>query len=95
MKITNVALGSLLIAVICCSIYFILPAYTKYREHKRSLQKIEQEVRRRQEEKKALRRDVHALRNNPGAVERVAREKFGWCREGEKIYHFEDIESRQ
>lgn len=31
---------------------------------------------------------IRDLKENPRAVERVAREDFGWCREGEKIYNF-------
>ncbi len=37
---------------------------------------------------KQIRQRINALKNNPKAVERVAREKFGWCREGEEIYSF-------
>ncbi|MGL4854658.1 MAG: FtsB family cell division protein [Lentisphaeria bacterium] len=29
------------------------------------------------------------LKVSPAAVERVAREKFGWCREDEQIYRFD------
>ena len=37
---------------------------------------------------KQIHQRINALKNNPKAVERVAREKFGWCREGEEVYSF-------
>jgi cell division protein FtsB len=36
-----------------------------------------------------LKKELAALRTDYRAIERVARERFGLCREGEEIYHFE------
>jgi hypothetical protein len=38
-----------------------------------------------------LREQIHSLQTDPDAIERVAREKLGWCREDEKIYHFDPV----
>ncbi len=89
MKAANILLSCLVIAVICGAIYFLVPAYTQYCERKSQLQKIQQKVTRNRQSKKLLQQKIHALREDPEAVERVAREKFGWCRPGEKVYHFE------
>ena len=35
-----------------------------------------------------LEKSIEDLQNNPRAIERVAREKWHYCRTGEKIYYF-------
>jgi hypothetical protein len=37
-----------------------------------------------------LNRELRELRTDYRAIERVAREKFGMCKPGEEIYHFEE-----
>lgn len=37
----------------------------------------------------ALRAQIQALTNNPAAVERLIRERFGYARPGEWVVHFE------
>lgn len=40
-----------------------------------------------------LNRDVHALRSDPRAVERIARDELGLLREGEVLFQFAPVES--
>jgi cell division protein FtsB len=89
MKASYYIYAVLLIVVVCLAVYLLLPAYTEYtqtRDETRTLQTEVNEVGLKAEE---LEEDIHALRTDPKAIERVAREKFGWCKENEKIYHFD------
>ena len=80
-----------LIFVVVCGValYFTFPAYITYRQTNRTVRRLEGELARQEEDARALRRELTALRTDYRAIERVAREKFGLCREGEKIYHFD------
>jgi cell division protein FtsB len=73
------------------SAYFLAPMHREMRDAQHELAAL-QESRAGQENRTwELKRQISALRTDEDAVERVAREKFGWCREGEKIYRFERI----
>ena len=52
----------------------------------KTLGRIEQEISILEAETLRLRREIDALRNDPFAVERVAREMYGYARPGERIY---------
>ncbi len=39
---------------------------------------------------KDVKQKINALENNPLAIERIAREQYGWCRKGEEIYQFDN-----
>lgn len=68
----------------------LTPAMSNVRELQDELQALQQRHLEQQEEIAQLRREIDALRNgNPQAVERIAREKFGYCRPGEEVFHFE------
>ena len=69
--------------------YFLVPAYADYRRISKEEERLEQQLAELGIEAQTLEQTIHALINDPQAVERVAREKFGLCREGEQIYHFE------
>ena len=68
----------------------LTPAMSNVRELQDQLQVLQERHLEQQEEIAQLRRDIDALRSgNPQAVERIAREKFGYCRPGEEVFHFE------
>ena len=70
--------------------YLIYPSYIEFKTTQRELHKIEQELLKQQQHNEILRERIHKLKTDRFAIERVAREKFGWSREGEKIYDFSD-----
>lgn len=70
------------------SVYWLWPAWREQKQTARTLQKINQEIIQRQKVKEDLQASIHRLKTDPRAVERVARDKFGLCRPGEKIYDF-------
>jgi cell division protein FtsB len=89
MKLGNCIFTALVIILGCISLYLLLPSFTRLKESKQSLASLEKNLAQQEEQIQSLRAEIHALRTDYRAIERVAREKFGLCREGEKIYHFD------
>ena len=55
-----------------------------------SLRQLEAENRALLLQNQALEKEVYLLRNSPAYIEKVAREEYGYTREGEKVYTFSD-----
>ncbi len=95
MKFRTILFGSAAIFIAGASLYFILPAFMDWREQKATRERLEKRLKQQNRDINKLQRRIHALRTNPQAIERVAREKFGWCRPNEKIYHIEPSEETE
>ena len=78
----------LLIAV--SGTYIVVPKYIKYNRAQKDLDSTEREVIRLERDVQKHRAELHDLTVDPSAVERVAREKFGLCRKGERVVIFKD-----
>jgi cell division protein FtsB len=78
------------VGVAIVSLVFLLPAYHQRNEMKARVAELELELAERDRESAEMRQFLHDLQHNPRAVEKVAREKFGLCREGEVIFQFQD-----
>jgi cell division protein FtsB len=57
-----------------------------------SLRQMEAENRALLLQNQALEKEVYLLRNSPAYMEKVAREEYGYTREGEKVYTFSDAD---
>lgn len=81
-----VALGCLLFLLF--SLHQILGenGYLTLRARQHEVRQLENEVRRLAEENQRLDREINRLRNDPRAIERVAREEMKLVRPGEVIY---------
>ena len=60
--------------------------YLALRRERREYDSLQQEIRRLQEENQQLERRVEALKSDPRAIERVARDQMHMARPGERIY---------
>ena len=89
MKAEQYLFAAAAIVAVCAVGYFLLPVYAQYRDAKLESDKLEEKLLSVEYEYQRMQEDIHGLKTNPRAVERVAREKFGWCRADEKIYHFD------
>ena len=88
MKVGDYIFIVALVAVTCLCVYMLLPAYSDYNRARSEIRELEENNLRLELESRRLRDSIHDLQNDPKAIERIAREKLGWCREDEKIYHF-------
>jgi cell division protein FtsB len=66
----------------------ILPAYQGYSDARQKLHEIDKKLLQQQKDNEVLRVTNQKLKSDSRAIERVAREKFGWSKSGEKIYDF-------
>jgi cell division protein FtsB len=80
--------AAIIIGLCIWGFYLLLPDYTDYAKAQRSLGAVEQSLAAHRSERESLAREIDALKHEPQAVERVAREKFGWCRANEQVYRF-------
>jgi cell division protein FtsL len=85
-KILSVAIYVLLGVILVFSAYLVVPVYKKYRTTQEEVAELNRLLDRRRTECHTLRRDIHDLEHNSSAIERVAREKFRYSREGEIVY---------
>jgi cell division protein FtsB len=60
--------------------------YLALRREKTEYDSLQQEVRRLQEENQQLERRIEALKSDPKAIERIARDQMHMARPGERIY---------
>jgi len=85
-KIFSIFLYLLLGAIFLFSVTLVWPVYKQYEETRNEVERLEEQYKRIHEERGALKQEVHDLEHNPAAVERAAREKLRYCREGEEVY---------
>jgi len=84
-KMLSLSLYALLAVILAFSVILVMPVYRKYTAMQKTVYDLEQELKEAQEECQELIRDVHDLEHKAFAAEKVAREKFNFCREDEQI----------
>lgn len=67
----------------------VWPVYRKYTRINEHVMELKEELSRKNDECAELNKLVHDLEHRPAAVERVAREKFGFCKDGEIILKYQ------
>ena len=85
-KILSAGLYLMLILVFIFSLVLVVPVYRQYRKAQQEVAELNKELDRCRAQSLALREEVHALEHQSAAIERVAREKFRYSREGEIVY---------
>ena len=88
MKLRRMLFFCCMSGLVIWAISMLYPSYTNYQQAKKDVYNLEQKILEQQKEKETLLAKTYSLKINPRAVERVARDKFGWSRPGEKIYDF-------
>ena len=91
----NYFLAGLTIAVIAWSLHRVYPTYVEYKKTQRELHQIDRNLLNRQRVNETFRKNIFKLKSYPRSIERVAREKFGWCKAGEKIYDFNEPKTQE
>lgn len=84
-KALSYVLIFLLIVILGFSITMVYPVYSKYRQMEKYVEAKRKEYNELRQENLTLLSEVHDLEHNTSAAEKVAREKFNLCREGEEI----------
>ncbi len=79
------------LSLVIWSVRMIYPAYVEYSKTRLQLYEIEKKLLEQQKKNENVRIRNHKLKTDLKEIERVAREKFGWSKSGEKIYDFSNL----
>ena len=63
--------------------------FRRYLRLRQDVESIQERNRALSEQNAALLREINALRNEPAALERAAREELGYIKPGELVFHLE------
>jgi len=66
----------------------LLPVYRNYQKKQAELRGLTERLNDKRDESARLKTEVSDLRDSPDAVERVAREKFGLVKPGERVIRY-------
>ena len=88
-KVFSVFLYLLLGLILIFSLAFVWPVYKKYAKLRDYVSDLNEELSSKSAECIDLNREVHDLEHKPSAAEKVAREKYNLCREGELILKYD------
>lgn len=72
----------------------LLPVYRDYHKKRTELTELKRQLGEKQTENAELTRQAGALQNSPEAIEKVAREKFKLCREGETVFEYPELRAK-
>ncbi len=82
---THIALAVLAVMIIGISVFgFILPNYVAAAQFNEDAAKIEEQISEMQEENEDISK---SLKNKDELYEKIAREEYGYCKPGEKVYY--------
>ena len=88
-KLTRVALLLLFVAVLLLVAVWYRPLIEQNERMRRSIFELDSKIQKASEEGKHLKAACDALRHDPKAVERLARERLGYAKTGETVIRFE------
>lgn len=94
-KLTRVAICLILAAGVLLVAVWYLPLIKTNERYRKETLRLDTQIQKELETQKQLETSFNSLRNNPKAVERVAREKLGYAKPGETVIRFEDAVTNQ
>lgn len=74
---------------------YYIPLIKKTRSFQRELESKQVALQKEEETNAKLKREIDLLKKDPEYVEKVARDKLGYGRDGETIYRFESLEEQK
>ena len=89
-KLTPVVIFLLFIAGILLVGVWYLPLIKQNERMRRVIRELDEKIQKQDEAGRQLRSSIDALRYEPKAVERLARERLGYAKPGETVIRFEE-----
>jgi cell division protein FtsB len=87
-KLTRVVIGLLLLAFLVAVGVWYLPLIQQNERYRREILRLDQKLAEQTAEQRQLNTAIEQS-NDPKAIERLAREKFGYAKPGETVIRFE------
>ncbi len=94
-KLTRIAVGLILAALLLLVAVWYLPLIKTNERYRKEVLRLDTQIQKEEETAKELKTSIDSLRNDPKAVERLAREKLGYAKPGETVIRFEDTGTNQ
>ena len=88
-KLTRVVIFLILLAFVLLVLVWYLPLVQKNERYRKDILRKDNQIQAEEETSRQLKTEMDALRNDPKAVERLARDKFGYAKPGETVVRFE------
>jgi cell division protein FtsB len=88
-KMTRVVICLLVVAVLLGIGVLYLPLIQQNERMRKEVLRLKAQTAKEEEINRQLKAAVESLRNDPKAIERYAREKFGYAKPGETVIRFE------
>jgi cell division protein FtsB len=89
-KLTRVVIFLCFIAVLLLVAVWYLPLIKQNERMRKYIVGLDAQIQKREETGRRLRTSIDALRTDPKAVERLARERLGYAKAGETVIRFEE-----
>ncbi|MBL68300.1 MAG: hypothetical protein CMO74_07610 [Verrucomicrobiales bacterium] len=89
-KLTKAVVCLLILAAMVAVAVWYLPLIKQNERMRQEILRLEGEIAKEEEMARRNRAAIEALRNDPGTVERFAREKLGLAKPGETVVRFEE-----
>jgi cell division protein FtsB len=89
-KLTRLVIFLCFIAILLLVAVWYLPLIRQNERMRKYIVGLDSQIQKQEELGKQLRSSIDALRNDPKAVERLARERLGYAKAGETVIRFEE-----
>jgi cell division protein FtsB len=90
-KLTRLIIFLLIIAGVLCVVVLYLPLIQHNEGVRKEILNLDSHIKQQDEYGRQLESTIRALKSDPKAVERVAREKLGYIKPGETMIRFEEL----
>ncbi len=88
-KLSRLVIFLLFVAGLFAVAIWYLPLIKQNQRYRERILSLDAQIQKEEETGKQLRASIEALKHNPKAIERVARETFGYAKPGETVIYFE------
>ena len=92
-KLTKVVVALVVTAFLLLIGMYYLPLIQQNERMRADIMRLQTQLQIEESHSKQLKAEIDALRNDPNATERLAREKLGYAKPGETVVHFEPATS--
>ena len=89
-RLLQIVFAALLAALAAISVVLIFPSYHKNKTMKIRQQEVSKELNKHKNDCLVLKKRLHAVESSTEEVEKIAREKFNYCKPNETVYKFKE-----
>lgn len=88
-KLNRIAIFLVFVAVLLVVAVWYLPLIKTNERYRREILRLDAEIQKQEETGRQLKSSIEALRRDPKAIGRLAREQFGYGKPGETVIRFD------